>query len=246
MHKIPPTSQEIYDALAPYYKHYSDNKSRYLATIDRLLLANLPMPNERILDIGCGDGRRATDLFTKSRASEIWMIDNSRKMYERARAFEGNGKKVFLLDMLSDKSSMLQDGYFDSAWCLWNVLGHVTRYSDRVKMVGTAARVLRKGGRLLIDVSNRYNFAYYGFKIAGKNVWEDMLRPNPDNGTVEYIIHAEGANIPSYCHFFNPNEIPNLAKLSGLTVRSATFVNYESGNITNIFSGHIFYVLEKE
>lgn len=245
MPKIKPTSSQIYNALAPYYKHYSENKSRYLRVIDELVLTNLPQHTRRILDVGCGDGIRGNQLFKRSGAAELWMMDSSEKMYKKALAFQEEHEKILKLDILEKVADDIPSDYFDAVWCLWNVLGHITNYADRVTAIRAVKRMLRSGGRLLLDVSNRYNVSYYGPKIVGGNMWNDFVRPNPDNGTVEYTIHVDGADIDSYCHFFNPNEIPHICEEVGLNTLLSVYVDYSTGQVTDRWRGHIFYSIEK-
>lgn len=245
MFKKPPISSQIYDAFAPYYRHYSKSKSRYLDSIDRLVISNLPAKTKKILDVGCGDGVRGVGLFAKSRADELWMIDESTEMYRLALIHKKENTKILQLD-ISNKSqaSTLPSEYFDAVLCLWNVLGHITEYTKRVEAMSNIKKLLRKNGRLLFDVNSRHNISSYGLKIVGKNLWNDLMKPSSDNGNVECMIHANGCDIESYCHFFNPREIVQICKNVGLKIIKIIYVNYNTGEITNKWGGQIFCVIE--
>jgi SAM-dependent methyltransferase len=242
------TSQKIYSSFAPYYRHYSERKSKYLSLIDQLVLANLPNPCKRILDVGCGDGVRGTVLFTQAHASEIWMIDNCQEMYEQAKQFDGvAGRRVMHIDITHDiQKERLPRNYFDVSWCLWGVLGHITEYPKRIEALAHMKEVIRKEGRILIDVSNRYNVACYGWRIVTKNLLDDIFWPNRNNGTVEYKIKvADNKEIDSCSHFFSPKELPEIFNTLDLKILKSIYVDYRTGALTNQWGGQMFYVLEK-
>lgn len=61
------------------------------APFDDLLDLVAPVPDGRVLDLGCGPGELTADLARRLRASEVVGIDSSAAMLEQAAAHAGDG-----------------------------------------------------------------------------------------------------------------------------------------------------------
>jgi SAM-dependent methyltransferase len=154
--------------------------------------------------------------------------------------------RVYPCDITDASDQRLPSAHFDVVWCLWNVLGHALEHQQRHRAIEHIAATLRSGGRLFIDVSNRYNIAQYGLGTVAGNVWADVVRSNPENGTVGYAIAvALGKTIASSSHFFHPGELAPLFFAANLRPLKRVFVHYQSGAITHRWGGQIFFVVEK-
>jgi 2-polyprenyl-3-methyl-5-hydroxy-6-metoxy-1,4-benzoquinol methylase len=220
--------------------------SRYLAAIDELVVVHAKN-SKYILDIGCGDGVRGQRLAEKIKPKKFMMVDSSVKMVELANRFRSDVIEVKKMDIADDNlNDKLQSNHFDAILCLWNVFGHITNLQERSRALLNIRKVLRENGVLLIDVSNRYNVAYYGIKSVLKNMLKDLFHPNDDNGNFSYTIDVGKEKIPSYCHFFTPSEFPHLCQEARLQIERKIYVNYTTGAITNLFGGHVFYVVKKK
>lgn len=240
-----PNSTQIYDRFAPYYRHYSEQKSRYLAAIDKLILENIEHPKS-VLDIGCGDGVRGARLANKMSPDEFVMIDNSVNMISFASTFRSPVINIMKADIINNEFAKTHPNHFDTVLCLWNVFGHITESGKRLTALLNIKNVMKESGVLCIDISNRYNIAHYGFRSVLKNMWQDFTRPSKDSGNFSYEIDVGIEKIPSYCHFFNPNEFLNLCSGARLNIEKTFYVNYKTGNITNRFSGHILYFVKNK
>ena len=241
-----PSSNEIYDQFAPYYKHYSENKSRYICAIDRLVLEYAPSARH-VLDVGCGDGSRGVRLAHRMNAEKLLLVDNSEKMISLANGFKDSIVDVVRSDIsLMETGSRLLQKHFDVVLCLWNVLGHVAKPSGRLQTLLNIKEAMTDSGMLLIDISNRYNMAYYGLKKVATNILNDLLYHRISNGDFAYMIDVGETKINSYCHFFTPMEFPKLCKMAGLKIEKIMCVDYKDGFLTNVFAGHLFYVVKKD
>lgn len=240
-----PNSTQIYDRFAPHYRHYSEQKSRYLSAIDTLILKNIEHP-KIVLDIGCGDGVRGARLANKMSPDEFVMIDNSTKMVELANKFRSPIINIIKADIINNKFTKNRLNHFDAVLCLWNVFGHITAPHQRLDTLLNIRDVMKEDGVLCIDVSNRYNISHYGLKSVLKNIWQDITRPDQDNGIFSYEIDVGTEKIPSHCHFFSPREFPKLCNKAGLNIEKTFYVNYKTGNITNRFGGHALYFVKKK
>ncbi len=243
---MPPTSSQIYDQFALYYRHYSERKSRYLDAVNGLIVSRAGQ-HKRVLDIGCGDGVRGVQVAKIIKSAKLLMLDNSEGMVSLASKFQDKNITVLKLD-IADKKSVFELGQdnFDTIFCLWNVFGHIIPEQNRLQALANIRDILTGEGLLFVDVSNRYNVAHYGIKSVAVNMWNDFVHPDRDNGTFSYAIDIGTEKIKSHCHFFNPNEFPKLCKKAGLQVKETIYLNYATGAVTNHFSGHAFHVVKKK
>lgn len=241
--KLSPSSNETYDAFAPYYREYSQKKADYIKAVDALILGNLPRNTDSVLDIGCGDGIRLEALLKKVSFGEAWGIDSSPEMVTLARL--NTKARIVQADIGNSDIEAFVPIKFDAIFCLWNVLGHIDGDAARNRSILNMSNVLNDGGRIYMDVSNRHNIKHYGWKTVFKNVLADCLRPNSDNGTLSYDIRvAADKSIRAHSHFFNPTELLPLFANAGLRLVKTTYIDYATGKEAGAWSGNVLYVLE--
>jgi SAM-dependent methyltransferase len=118
-------------------KTYDDVREGDLALIQRLIQALPPRPDLRILDIGCGTGNY-TDLFQKLTGAQIFGVDPSEGMLEKAR--QKNTSITFKIGR-ADNIPFDSD-FFDFSY-MTDVIHHVP---DIVSMFAEIKRVLKPGG----------------------------------------------------------------------------------------------------
>jgi 2-polyprenyl-3-methyl-5-hydroxy-6-metoxy-1,4-benzoquinol methylase len=99
-------------------------------------------PGQRVLDIGCGEGRFATELERAGIA--VVAADVAAEPLRRARACDPG---LDLRLIASDRPWELEDSSFDVVWA-GEVIEHV---ADTAGWLSEARRVLRSGGRLLLS-----------------------------------------------------------------------------------------------
>jgi 2-polyprenyl-3-methyl-5-hydroxy-6-metoxy-1,4-benzoquinol methylase len=110
----------------------------------RFLLAHV-QAGERVLDVGCGEGRFAGELARAG--AEVVGIDIAERALSRARRLEPE------LDLRLIEEGVpwpLQDASFDLVWA-GEVIEHV---ADTAPWLSELRRVLRPGGRLLLSTPN--------------------------------------------------------------------------------------------
>ncbi len=242
--KIFPTSNETYDAFAPHYREYSQKKTSYIKAVDAFILENLPRNTKSILDIGCGDGIRLESLLNKISFEQAWAVDSSSEMVALARS--NTRAEVVQADIGNSNIEVFVPIKFDVIFCLWNVLGHVDGYEARNRAILNMSEVLNVGGRIYIDVSNRYNIKHYGWRTVLKNLLTDCVHSNRDNGTFSYNIQvASDKSIVAHSHFFNPTELLPLFANADLHPIKTIYINYATGKKAGFWSGSMFYVLER-
>ncbi|MBC9731183.1 class I SAM-dependent methyltransferase [Streptomyces sp. TRM68367] len=128
-------------------RHWADHQDRYDALNDG---ANVPLleaaaltPTDRVLDIGCGNGR--VTRLAAGRAAYALGIDLSAPMLERARA-SAAAESVGNVDFVQADAQVygFEEAAFDAAVSRFGVMF----FADPVEGFGTIGRALRPGGRL--------------------------------------------------------------------------------------------------
>ncbi len=117
---------------------------------------------ERILDLGCGNGR-LFELFKDKNIKYIG-VDFSEKLIEKAR--EKYGEYFQVADVLS---LPFPDNYFDSVWSI-AVLHHIPSKILRVKALTEIRRVLRPGGKIIATCWYLFRFFRRDIIISPKKL----------------------------------------------------------------------------
>lgn len=107
---------------------------------------------DRLLDLCCGPGRHAVPLAKKG--LEVTGYDLSADYLKEAaeRAAKARVKVRFLK---GDMRRLAFKGEFDAATSLFTSFGYFRKFSDDMLVLKGAARALRPGGYLLLDIVNR-------------------------------------------------------------------------------------------
>jgi SAM-dependent methyltransferase len=104
-------------------------------------------PGQRVLDLACGDGRHLGAL-SRLGVAAVGM-DLSDVLLARARA---RGLHVVRADL---RALPFASASFDHATCFFTSFGYFDEVAENLGVLRGAARVLRPGGRLLLDVPDR-------------------------------------------------------------------------------------------
>ena len=237
------SSSEYYDQLAADYRQISQDRSAYLAGIDRLIAESL-RPGLSLLDVGGADGVRSRRLAHDAGISRVTLLDTSAAMLSRVgpKDFE----QVIEADITSQATlAQLGEVRFDAALILWNVLGHIGTPEARLRALANVHRALRPNGLLFLDCNNRENARAYGWRLAGRNWLLGLLREGGDRWN--FPLPAKNApDAVSYVHIFSPRELKRLAAAAGFEIDRFVFVDYETGQpVKSCFEGQMFLQLRK-
>jgi 2-polyprenyl-3-methyl-5-hydroxy-6-metoxy-1,4-benzoquinol methylase len=113
---------------------------------------------ERVLDVGCGEGRFATELV-KAGAEVVVGIDVAAEPLRRARA---RHPELDLRQLPAAGTWPLQDASFDTVWA-GEVIEHVL---DTAGWLSELRRVLRSDGRLLLSTPDHGRLRMLGWAFA--------------------------------------------------------------------------------
>lgn len=226
----------FYDELAPYFREYAHRRRAYLSGIDRLVEPRLT--GTSLLDVGAGDGVRASRLAGRAGLDRLVLVEPSPAMAALCR------KVGCCVHVVSIEELELRDQTFDHMTCLWNVLGHIPSHQRRVGALRKMASLLSAGGSLHLDVHNRYNGRSYGWTTVLANVARDFLRPDRENGLREFDLVFGNRRLHGCGYLFTPAEIERTIAAAGLRVIRRKIVDYDTGDIRrSAFFGQLYFEL---
>lgn len=233
---------DAYDAIAPLYEEYSGKRQAYLDAVDELVIANLK-PENRLLDIGSGDGRRLAKIRACAGLSEIIAVEPSAEM---AKICEHNvGIPVY--QEFGENIDQLDIGSFDVVTALWNIFGHIPSSRARLQTLLNIREKLRPGGKLILDVNNRHNALAYGYWTILQRLLVDTVNFKESRGDARYQWEIDGTTFNANGHLFTAREIEKLFADAGFKVSNRYSVNYDNGAISESkYRGQLFYTLTND
>lgn len=138
-----------------YYEAYGDEfaPEQTRAEVDGVVQLLGLMPGARILDLCCGFGRHSLELAR--RGYRVTGLDLSPDLLRHAReAVEAEGLEIAWVEADMREIPVPEQPY-DAVLMLFSSFGVFDNDEEEVKVVQSVARVLRPGGRLLVDTLNR-------------------------------------------------------------------------------------------
>lgn len=153
------------------------NESLYDFTLDTMQL----VPGERVLEIGFGNGKFFSKLFSKAADLHISGLDFSATMVQSARM---NNKQVIKennLALIQGSSSDMPfaDNSFDKIYCI-----NVVYFWDEPPLhLKEIKRVLKPGGLFFATIRTKESmdqmpFTGYGFTKYTEQSWKELIEKN--------------------------------------------------------------------
>ncbi len=158
-------------------------------------------PGEVGLDVGCGPGHLACELAREvAPGGRVCAIDTSKDMLEWARRRAMSEKVIDYVELRDGNAARLDfdDGSFDFVTAS-QVYCFVTDIESAIR---EAARVLRKGGRLVILDTD----------------WDFVTWHSTNRLRTHRMLQARAGD---YANAYLPRELPRLLKAAGLVLTSA-------------------------
>jgi len=171
----------------------------------------------RVLDLCCGPGRHAGSLADLGYA--VVGLDFDAAALDDA-AVRAPGCRFVRGDM---RSLPLADASVDGVICMWQSFGHFDDAMNR-HVLGEMARVLRHGGRLVLDV---YHREFHAPRVGERVIERDGVRAREirsmrgDRLTARLCYEPEGGEDEFEWRLYTPNELASLVTSLGFRTELA-------------------------
>jgi len=225
--------QQLLDRVRSDYNKIAEDFSRKRSTPPKIaegkFSADSVVAGEKILDLGCGNGRLFELLENKG--IDYFGIDNSEGLIEKA-----NKKYPIARFQVADALNLpFLENYFDKIYCL-AVLHHIPSKEKRLRFLQEAERVLKPSGSLILTNWHFWKeskflkaILKYGFlKAIGQSQldFKDIFLPWKDS---QGKVLAE-----RYYHGFTRGELKSLVKKTNLKIKECGLWRYPAGH-SNIY-----------
>mgnify|MGYP001336657117 CR=1 FL=1 len=215
-----------YDSIA---KEFSD--SRAFLWEELVPLARHIESGDKVLDLGCGNGR----LFGLLREKNInyFGIDSSEELIKIAKEkYPEESHKFSTAEALN---LSFPENYFNKIYCI-AVLHHIPSEKFRLKFLEEAKRVLKPKGILVLTVWNLWSkketlwflLKYTILRFFGKSKLDPKDILYPWKG-------SQGKKTERYFHCFDKKELEKLIKKTGFYIRDIGFFSRGKNKKANIY-----------
>lgn len=214
-------NQKNYNLIA---KDFSQTR-QYPWEETQFLFEKYLQPRDKVLDLGCGNGRYYPIFFEKK--TDYTGIDNSKGLIQECQ--KKYPKAEFIV---ADAFNLpFSDNYFDVIFSM-AVLHHIPSKELRLKFFSEAKRVLRTKGILVLTVwrpcgkkGRGLLIKYMLLRVLGKTKLDfgDVFEPW---GKDKILLYRR--------HFFK-QELIKLAKRSGFTIKERGLIKNKTGKLQNIY-----------
>ena len=149
---------------------------------------------ERVLDLGCGNGR-LFELFKNKKVKYIG-IDSSEKLIKKAKEKYGNYFQIAGIFSLP-----FSDDYFDSIWVI-AVFHHIPSQELQLKALKEIGRVLKKNGKIIMT-------CWYLFRPFFRK---------------DILISPKKLKVQRYYRAFTKKELKKLFEKTGFKVKELRYL----------------------
>jgi SAM-dependent methyltransferase len=185
-------------------------------------------PRSRVLDLGCGSGRRTLEL--SRRGHRVLGVDPDERALAHARA-AAKGERLNVHFMKTDPREISYRADFDAVVCLDGAFGQLPSDRDDQRALDAVRKALKPGAKLLVDVLNKE----WLMRHFEPNYWErgedgrgavvlDQISFDFEKGRLDNkrtIVAADGKRTPSFLsvRVYALTELIALGERAGLAYR---------------------------
>ncbi|MDO8639453.1 MAG: methyltransferase domain-containing protein [bacterium] len=190
----------------------------------KFLFDNYIEAGEKILDLGCGNGRFFK--WFQEKGADYLGVDNSEKLIEIAKNNNPEGK--FLVDNALRLS--FSENYFSKVYSI-AIFHHIPSVELRLKFLQEAKRVLKPNGFLVLTVwkFHRPKELYLILKYALLKIFGFSKLDFGD------IFDPWGKKTNRYYHCFSERELALLVRNAGFKVKKSGIIKNTKENRQNIY-----------
>jgi len=158
--------------------------------VRKAALALCSQTEDRLLEIGCGEGLFLAQIVAQNRELQVWGIDNNEARLKSAALRLPNAN----LSHQDARGLSFAEGYFDTIVCI-NVLFNLESIDQLKQTLKEMKRVCRKDGRLIFDFRNSLN-PLLSIKYRLAKYYDNTLKGLPLKTytfkEIEFVLKALG------------------------------------------------------
>lgn len=224
-----------YDEIAEEFSATRKTMWPELADLDKYAKAG-----DKVLDIGCGNGRLFGYLSEKVKDFSYTGIDVSGKLIEIAQKdFAGKGAEFKAFDGINIPYSGPPAGGFDAVFCL-ATLPHLPGEELRLKFLRNIKKAVKPGGLLIITCWNLWQIKFISNQIKMiANFITDKISGNEQYDWGDFYIpwrKRDGKIVHRYYHSFTQKELGSLLKKSGWEIKELGYKKRHGAKNFNLFA----------
>ncbi|MCL4210762.1 MAG: methyltransferase domain-containing protein [Phycisphaeraceae bacterium] len=175
-----------------------ENDANTVREIDRVIKAAGIEPNDRVLDLCCGQGRHSLELARRGFRNVVG-VDRSRYLVRLARKRAKHLNLSVTFQEGDARKFRLPESSFHSVLVMGNSFGYFERAEDDIAVLRSIKRVLQSGGMLVLDLTDgdwmRDHFEKRSWEWIDQNHFVCRERSLSSDGerliSREVVVHAE-------------------------------------------------------
>jgi tRNA (uracil-5-)-methyltransferase TRM9 len=190
----------------------------------RFLFEDYLIPGEKVLDVGCGNGRYF--IFTKDKKVDYFGIDSSEKLIQIAKNNYPEGKF-----QVGDAFNLpFPNNFFDKVYSI-AVLHQIPSEGLRLQFLDEVKRILKSRGLMILTVWKFHTLKEY-FLILKYTILKLIGKSKLDRRD---FFEPWGKKIERYYHCFSKKELKKIVEKSGLKIKQIGVVKNKKRNRQNIY-----------
>ncbi len=208
---------EGYDSLAEEWnKRYENPTIQYRRSIEFNVISKNIKKGDKVLDVGCGSGRHT--FFLLEKGCNVTGIDISLKMLEVLER-KAEERKYSLSLFLADCNNLpFKTESFD---VVVSIYGPLTHLQNSVNCVQEMMRVLKKGGKIIVGVENKWAFLPLIRRIL-KFEWNKIIMLLREGGKFTVFKKENSQEVLIWLQYYSLKQLVKLFRDAGF-IRIKTY-----------------------
>jgi len=220
-------TRQDYDRIAEYF-----STTRAFLWRELIPLMKYVRPGDKILDLGCGNGRLFSLL--KDRNIEYVGVDSSKELIKIAKEKNKEGNPKFIVEEALDLP--FSENYFDRIYSI-AVLHHIPSHDFRLEFLREVKQILKPKGLLILTVWNLAG-RKVGFRLLVKYTILRFLGKSKLGVRDVFYPWKTSKNktlAQRYVHCFKKSELEDLFREVGFKVKDSGFIARGKSKEANIY-----------